>query len=215
MKVALDEPDAPMPGIGSSHSALSLLSRLPLERANFIAAAAATGRPAPGLTTSHGDALFPASQAMFGEPPLMLEPARGNTPAGRPTSAGQTATATFDSQVDFYSQRLRQLAGATSPRHAGRRSTSPTSRKLTPPNNASFLSTSSSTPNTPAAGVASSTACDMSGRSPTPNGSNGQPASPKQKSCEFCGKTFRFMSNLIVHRRSHTGKSRTNAVDAR
>uniref|UniRef100_A0A4W5RFH2 BCL11 transcription factor B b n=1 Tax=Hucho hucho TaxID=62062 RepID=A0A4W5RFH2_9TELE len=41
---------------------------------------------------------------------------------------------------------------------------------------------------------------------PTPQGDATTPPQAKSKSCEFCGKTFKFQSNLIVHRRSHTGE---------
>lgn len=42
---------------------------------------------------------------------------------------------------------------------------------------------------------------------PVPTNSTSPPqAQNKIKSCEFCGKTFKFQSNLVVHRRSHTGE---------
>ena len=37
------------------------------------------------------------------------------------------------------------------------------------------------------------------------SGSQSVPSTPGKKSCEFCGKQFQYQSNLIVHRRSHTG----------
>ena len=88
--------------------------------------------------------------------------------------------------LDFYSQRLRQLAGtSTSPSP----SPSPARKQQgTPPfsqsANSAFTGTGSSV--------------DSAKTSPV------QPA--KLKACEFCGKCFRFQSNLIVHRRSHTGE---------
>lgn len=83
--------------------------------------------------------------------------------------------------IDFYSQRLRQLASTQTP----------PLRKPTPP-----FSQPSST-------FTSITPTPSHSQEPLPK--NLSPAS-KLKSCEFCGKCFRFQSNLIVHRRSHTGE---------
>ena len=89
--------------------------------------------------------------------------------------------------MDF-SRRLRELAGNTSspPLSPGR--PSPMQRLLQPFQPGSkppFLAT----PPLP------------------PLQSAPPPSQPpvKSKSCEFCGKTFKFQSNLVVHRRSHTG----------
>uniref|UniRef100_A0A5G2QNL0 BCL11 transcription factor B n=1 Tax=Sus scrofa TaxID=9823 RepID=A0A5G2QNL0_PIG len=96
----------------------------------------------------------------------------------------------IDSPAMDFSRRLRELAGNSStppPVSPGRGN--PMHRLLNPfqPSPKSpFLSTPPLPP--------------MPGGTPPP-----QPPA-KSKSCEFCGKTFKFQSNLIVHRRSHTGE---------
>ncbi|XP_043930537.1 B-cell lymphoma/leukemia 11B isoform X2 [Protopterus annectens] len=98
----------------------------------------------------------------------------------------------LESQSMDFSRRLRELAGnnsATPPPVSPNR-TNPMHRLLNPfqPSPKSpFISTPPLPPMPP--------------NSTTPP----QPQT-KTKSCEFCGKTFKFQSNLIVHRRSHTGE---------
>ncbi|XP_012922053.1 B-cell lymphoma/leukemia 11B isoform X4 [Heterocephalus glaber] len=97
----------------------------------------------------------------------------------------------IDSPAMDFSRRLRELAGnsATPPPVSPGRG-NPMHRLLNPfqPSPKSpFLSTPPLPPMAP-------------GGTPPP-----QPPT-KSKSCEFCGKTFKFQSNLIVHRRSHTGE---------
>ncbi|XP_076777354.1 B-cell lymphoma/leukemia 11B isoform X5 [Arvicanthis niloticus] len=96
----------------------------------------------------------------------------------------------IDSPAMDFSRRLRELAGNSStppPVSPGRGN--PMHRLLNPfqPSPKSpFLST----PPLP----------------PMPAGTPPPQPPAKSKSCEFCGKTFKFQSNLIVHRRSHTGE---------
>ncbi|MBN3294852.1 BC11B protein, partial [Amia calva] len=97
----------------------------------------------------------------------------------------------IESQSMDFSRRLRELAGnnsSTPPLSPSR--ANPMHRLLNPfqPSPKSpFLSTPPLPPMPP--------------NSTTPP----QPQA-KSKSCEFCGKTFKFQSNLVVHRRSHTGE---------
>ena len=99
---------------------------------------------------------------------------------------------------DFYSQRLRQLASSTSPSPVRKHAPYPSSQPPIPGASVRVPGIFPST--TPPASTPSETDKKIDGTSP------GSLTSPGGKSCEFCGKTFRFQSNLIVHRRSHTGE---------
>ncbi|XP_077865737.1 BCL11 transcription factor A-like [Saccoglossus kowalevskii] len=90
------------------------------------------------------------------------------------TTSSHNANTGGEPSLDFYSQRLRQLAGTNSP--------------TSPP-----LSPSKRKPG-------------MHHRLFNFAPMKSAPTSNKSKSCEFCGKVFKFQSNLIVHRRSHTGE---------
>ncbi|CAB3221247.1 unnamed protein product [Arctia plantaginis] len=184
----------------------------------------------------HGLNLAAAAAAVAANslPPHQAFPSPADRPPVIPTSISSrdrpppvSQPLSLEPQLDFYSQRLRQLAGTTSPGAATGNSSSPSPRKQSPP----FASPSPSrVGQTPPVGAGPGTV-DTPREATRPHSSTSperrtEPltadAPPSERpsstppvkrnsdeaihSCEFCGKKFRFENNLIVHRRSHTGE---------
>ncbi|KAK9695560.1 Zinc finger, C2H2 type [Popillia japonica] len=205
---------------------------------NLAAAAAAVA--ASSVPPPHPSFPSPAERP----PPVPSVPSRERSTPNQPLS--------LEPQLDFYSQRLRQLAGTTSPGAA--QASSPSPRKHSPPfaspspsqmppttianNNLSNISNNNinNNNNTTNSSHNNNNSCSNSGGSnsrpqslsPQPKSEeipqaltttprstttpDGKPLSPRNTnpeavhSCDYCGKKFRYQSNLEVHRRTHTGE---------
>lgn len=187
----------------------------------------------------HGLNLAAAAAAVAANslPPHQPFPSPAERPPPVPPTGGARAPPpaqplSLEPQLDFYSQRLRQLAGTTSPGAATGNSSSPSPRKHSPPFASPSPSRLARTP--PTTGAATATPRPQSSTPPekrselsaapasappaataprsasTPPGKQALAPTPAAAeavhSCEFCGKKFRFQSNLVVHRRAHTGE---------
>uniref|UniRef100_A0A336LNI0 CSON005640 protein n=1 Tax=Culicoides sonorensis TaxID=179676 RepID=A0A336LNI0_CULSO len=126
-----------------------------------------------------------------------------------------------ESHLDFYSQRLRELAGTSSPTNNPCSNVSPVPLKISSPR---FASPSPSqlppTPLTNNSRPQSLTPPDKLTKgsintetiTTTPRSASTPPSKRDHLSdslycCDFCNKKFRFQSNLIVHQKVHTGDS--------
>ncbi|XP_073981456.1 BCL11 transcription factor chronophage isoform X2 [Rhodnius prolixus] len=227
----------------------------------------------------------PPQHTPFGPPPSerpspILPPTTVSRTVVPPALPPPSLALPLEPQIDFYSQRLRQLAGTTSPGATNGNSSSPSPRKLTSPftspnnnnlqpppvslapplmlnNNNSTTSNNNNNNNKNNNNNNSTNNNNINTRSPTPRSQSSTPPtsepktvqpiidtspretsldmtttpraapSPSNKptdfsrtateslensennkvhSCNYCGKKFRFQSNLIVHRRCHTGE---------
>lgn len=162
----------------------------------------------------------------------------------RERSTPNQSLPSLDPGMDFYSQRLRQLAGTTSPGAA--QASSPSPRKHSPPftspspsqlppttiTNNTSSSSSNSNNNNNNNNNNSSNSGGSNSRPPSaspPNNNNkedqiimntprsastppGKPGSPRNANseaihaCNYCGKKFRNINTLEIHRRTHTGE---------
>ncbi|RWS31922.1 B-cell lymphoma/leukemia 11A-like protein [Leptotrombidium deliense] len=168
------------------------------------AAAAAASRPIVTSGASHSDLFSSASPSVLNHHPVaslfadahnlfsaaaasdshstrsgnVSRSASRNSSLPPPSGHQSAPISSFEPHLDFYSQRLRQLAGATSP-GAARSSVSPV-RKHTPPSFSSSMSSSNTAPNSST--VTTANTCDILGNSRA--SLSQQPSSPKHKSCE-------------------------------